>query len=63
MSTTKIKLDKDLVDRAKKYADEAGYSSVEEFISHTLESAIQQLDEAANSEEIKEKLKGLGYIA
>ena len=63
MSTTKIKLDKDLVDRAKKYADAAGYSSVEEFISHTLESAIQQLDEASDSEEIKEKLKGLGYIA
>jgi hypothetical protein len=63
MSTTKIKLDKDLVDRAKKYADEAGYSSVEEFISHTLESVIQQLDESSNSDEIKEKLKGLGYIA
>ena len=63
MSTTKIKLDKKLVERAKKFADMAGYSSVEEFITHTLESAIQQLDESASSEEIKEKLKGLGYIA
>ena len=63
MATTKIKLDKDLVERAKKYAQVAGYSSVEEFISHTLESAVQQLDESANAEEIKEKLKGLGYIA
>ena len=63
MATTKIKLDKDLVEKAKKYASAAGYSSVEEFISHTVESAIAQLEEAGNEEELKEKLKGLGYIA
>jgi metal-responsive CopG/Arc/MetJ family transcriptional regulator len=63
MGSAKIKIDKDLYERAKKVAEIAGYSSVEEFISHTLESAIQQLDESGNAEEIKEKLKGLGYIA
>jgi hypothetical protein len=63
MGSTKIKIDQDLFDRAKKYAESAGYSSVEEFISHALESAIQQLEESGNAEEIKEKLKGLGYIA
>ncbi len=63
MATTKVKLDKELVEKAKQYAEVAGYSSVEEFISHTLESAIEQLEEASDSEELKEKLKGLGYIA
>jgi len=63
MATTKVKLDKELVEKAKEYAEIAGYSSVEEFISHTLESAIEQLQEASDTEELKEKLKGLGYIA
>jgi hypothetical protein len=63
MATAKIKLDKDLVEKAKKYAEVAGYASVEEFITHTLESAIMQLEEAADTEDLKEKLKGLGYIA
>ncbi len=34
---SKVKLDKDLLDRSKKYAEEAGYSSVEEFITHAVE--------------------------
>ena len=63
MATTKVKLDKELVENAKKYAEIAGYSSTEEFISHTLESAISQLEESESAEDLKEKLKGLGYIA
>ena len=35
--TTKVKLDKDLVAKIKRYADLAGYSSPEEFITHALE--------------------------
>ena len=63
MGLTKVKLEKDLVEKAEKFAKVAGYSSVEEFITHTLESAIAQLEEASDTEELKEKLKGLGYIA
>ena len=63
MATAKVKLDKELIKRAEKYADAAGYSSVEEFISHTLENAIVQLEESESAEELQEKLKGLGYIA
>ena len=58
-----IKLDKALVARAKRYADLAGYSSVEEFITHALEKALAQLEEAASEQELKNKLKGLGYIS
>ena len=58
-----IKLDKALVAKAKRYADLAGYSSVEEFISHALEKQIAQLEESESEEELKKKLKGLGYIS
>jgi hypothetical protein len=58
-----IKLDKALLARAKRYADLAGYSSVEEFITHALEKELAELDKADSEEEIKKKLKGLGYIS
>jgi hypothetical protein len=58
-----VKLDKDLYERVKKFADIAGYSSVEEFVSHVLEKELAQIDEGESEEEIKKKLKGLGYIS
>lgn len=58
-----IKLDKALVTRAKRYADLAGYSSVEEFIQHVLEKELAKLEGSDSEEEIKKKLKGLGYIS
>ena len=63
MGTTKVKLDKELMERVKKYAAMAGYSSPEEFIVHCLEKEISKLDEGDSEEEIKKKLKGLGYIS
>jgi hypothetical protein len=59
----KIKLSKDLMDKVKKYAKMAGYSSPEEFIIHCLEKEIVKLEESDSEEEIKKKLKGLGYIS
>jgi len=61
--TTKVKLDKELVDKVKKYADIAGYSSPEEFITHALEKELALLEDAGSEEEIKKRLKGLGYIS
>ncbi len=63
MGTTKIKLDKDLMDKVEKYAALAGYSSTEEFVTHCLEKEIAKLQEADSPEEIQKKLKGLGYIS
>ena len=63
MFGNKIRIDKGLLEKAKQYAEIAGYSSVEEFISHTLERAIAELEEADSEEEIKKKLEGLGYIS
>jgi len=61
--SNRVKLDKDLLEKARRYAEIAGYASVEEFISHVLEKEIAQLDDADSEEEIKKKLQGLGYIS
>jgi hypothetical protein len=63
MGKAKVKLDKDLLDKVKKYAHMSGYSSPEEFITHCLEKEIATLEESDSEEEIKKKLKGLGYIS
>lgn len=62
---SKIKLEKELMDRVKKAAELAGYSSVEEFVGHVLEKELSRIDDGGSSseEEIKKRLEGLGYIS
>lgn len=60
---TRIKLDTALMARARRYAELAGYSSVEEFVTHVLEKEMKHLDDAGSEDEIKKRLKGLGYIS
>lgn len=62
MFGSRIKLDKDLLRKIRMYAKIAGYSSVEEFITHALEKEIAILEEADSEEDIRKKLQGLGYI-
>ena len=61
--SNKIKLDADLLAKVKKYADIAGYSSPEEFITHMIEKELAKFADAGSEEEIKKRLKGLGYIS
>lgn len=63
MFGSSIKLDKDLLRKVRKYAEIAGYSTAEEFVAHALQKEIAQLEEADSDEEIKKRLKGLGYIS
>ena len=63
MSKEKVKIDKNLLDKVRKYAELSGYSSVEEFIAHVLEKELGKIEEADSEEEIKKKLNGLGYIS
>lgn len=64
MLGNKIKLDKALLQRARAHAEQAGYASVEEFISHLIEREISNSDSDNESEEeIKKRLEGLGYIS
>jgi len=62
-----VKLDKNLLERVKKYAKAAGYSSPDEFIAHAIEKELTKLDEAKGEGQetdpaVLERLKGLGYI-
>jgi metal-responsive CopG/Arc/MetJ family transcriptional regulator len=59
----KVKLEKDLLDRLKRVSDTAGYATVEEFITHILEKELQNFEDAQSDEDIKNKLRGLGYIS
>ena len=59
----KIKLDRALFEKVKKYSELAGYSSLEEFVTHALEKELAKLKDATSEEEIKKRLKGLGYIS
>jgi Zn-dependent oligopeptidase len=60
----KIKLNQELYDKAKKYAETAEYSSVDEFITHIIEKEIQNIEQDGDSlEEVEKRLKGLGYIS
>jgi hypothetical protein len=60
---SRITIDKTLLAKVKRYADLSGYSSAEEFITHVLERQIAHLEGAASEEEIKKRLKGLGYLS
>ena len=63
MFGSRIKLDKALLARVKHHAGLAGYSSVEEFVTHALEKEIARLEGGESEEELRKRLKGLGYIS
>ncbi len=63
MSVSKIKIDKELLKKANEYAAKAGYTSVEEFVSHLIEKELSKLEESESEEEVKKRLQGLGYIS
>ena len=60
----KIKIEKDVLERCRKCAEVAGYSSVEEFVEHVLEKELKTIESAGTSDDaITESLRGLGYIS
>ena len=61
--TVSIKIDKDLHARLTKVADVAGYATVDEFVAHVLEKEMIHFEDSKNDDEIRAKLKGLGYIS
>ena len=61
-SKTTIKLNKTICERAKRAAESAGYSSLEEFVEHALEKELANHEESQSKEELVRKLKGLGYL-
>ncbi len=62
MFSAKIKLEKSLYDRVAQAGERAGYSSTDEFVTHVLEKAVSDLQDASSDEEVQKQLRGLGYI-
>jgi metal-responsive CopG/Arc/MetJ family transcriptional regulator len=58
----KIKIDSNLFDRVKKAAEAAGYSSVEEFVTHIIETEVAKHETSESDEKVADQLRGLGYI-
>jgi metal-responsive CopG/Arc/MetJ family transcriptional regulator len=62
MIGTSIKLNQALMEKVKKCADAAGYSSPQEFVEHLIERELAKVESSASDEEIAKKLQGLGYL-
>ena len=58
----KIKMDNGLYERARTAAAKAGYSSVDEFISHCIELELNRLGADEAEAQVSDQLRGLGYI-
>lgn len=63
MFRPRVKINKHLMEKIRKYSGIAGYSSVEEFVEHALENELAKLEDVDSEEEIKKRLQGLGYIS
>ena len=51
-----------LYERAKKAAESAGYSSVDEFIAHCIENEIKRMKIESAESQVTDQLRGLGYL-
>jgi metal-responsive CopG/Arc/MetJ family transcriptional regulator len=60
---TRIAIDDRLLARLRKWAERSGYSSAEELIAHVLEREVAHLEGAATEDELRARLKGLGYLS
>ena len=58
----KIKIDSNLLARAKDIAESAGYTNVEEFITHLIETELAKNQSSDTDEKVADQLRGLGYI-
>ena len=60
MGKSKVKLEKDLLEKVKKLARLAGYSSPEEFIAHCLEKEIAKAE--ADIKRVDDKLANPKFV-
>jgi hypothetical protein len=58
----KVKIDSGLYERAVRAAEAAGYSSVDEFIAHCIESGIGKAKTDDAEDPVTDRLRGLGYL-
>jgi hypothetical protein len=58
----KIRIDAKLYERARQASAAAGYSSVDEFVTHAIENEIKRLKVEEAEQQVADQLRGLGYI-
>ena len=59
---SKVTVEPGLYERAKKAAESAGYSSVDEFIAHCIENEIKRMKVETAESQVTDQLRGLGYL-
>lgn len=62
MLAPRIRIDRDLYDKLARAAQAAGYATTEELVRHVLEKTVADLRDAESEEEVRRRLKGLGYL-
>jgi metal-responsive CopG/Arc/MetJ family transcriptional regulator len=68
MFKKKISIEKDLFERASRFAKDKGYSDLSEWITDLMEEEMKRAQGGGpegdkDEEDIKKKLQGLGYIS
>jgi hypothetical protein len=58
----KIKIEAGLLERARRAAAAAGYSSVEEFVVHCVENELKKHEADEVERQVTDQLRGLGYV-
>lgn len=58
----KINVGKALMEKLEKAAMAKGYSSAEEFAVDALEKAVADQEDKIAEDQVRERLKGLGYV-
>ncbi|MBN9418040.1 MAG: hypothetical protein J0I12_21505 [Candidatus Eremiobacteraeota bacterium] len=61
MFSPKLRIDPTLLERAQKRAEELGYSSLDEYVTHLLERDLEKLSPVEDAA-LQERLRGLGYL-
>ena len=58
----KIKIEAGLLERLSRAAQDGGYSSAEELVTHLIEKELARLENDADDRTAAERLRGLGYL-
>jgi len=58
----KIKIESGLLDRARRAAQAAGYSNVEEFVCHCIENELKKREGDEADKQVGDQLRGLVYL-
>jgi len=63
MFSRRIKIPRDLLERARRHAEAAGFATVDEFVARAVEKELERVQEEPDDDETRKRLEGLGYIS